>query len=201
MQPAFKPGTAVTPLALRCSDLDRYASRDPRIYKSIGLTSNDWITYCGEMIRLGTSMYLKRNHSHALIEITNIMDTWELVDIWRLKDPDLAKKYLVSHQLCKFSHLKSWERPVIFIIGTLQLWQTKWGDKNPENHIVGFLNEFICKSHSDILLLFLFLRVPVIKWSAVFFDKIHFYSLKSKHFVNRLCREFHLYQFFTEHST
>ena len=30
-----------------------------------------------------------------------------------------AKKYLVSHQLCKFSHLK--ERPVIFIIGTLQL--------------------------------------------------------------------------------
>ena len=25
-----------------------------------------------------------------------------------------AKKYLVSHQLCKFSHLKRWERPVIF---------------------------------------------------------------------------------------
>ncbi len=24
-----------------------------------------------------------------------------------------AKKYLVSHQLCKFSHLKRWERPVI----------------------------------------------------------------------------------------
>ena len=37
-----------------------------------------------------------------------------------------AKKYLVSHQLCKFSHLKRWERPLIFIIGTLQLWQTKW---------------------------------------------------------------------------
>ena len=36
-----------------------------------------------------------------------------------------AKKYLVSHQLCKFSHLKRWEKPVIFIIGTLQLWQTK----------------------------------------------------------------------------
>ena len=32
-----------------------------------------------------------------------------------------AKKYLVSHQLCKFSHLKRLERPVIFIIGTLQL--------------------------------------------------------------------------------
>ncbi len=36
-----------------------------------------------------------------------------------------AKKYLVSHQLCKFSHLKRWERPVIFIIGIPQLWETK----------------------------------------------------------------------------
>ncbi len=36
-----------------------------------------------------------------------------------------AKKYLVSHQLCKFSHLKRWERPVIFIIGLPQLWETK----------------------------------------------------------------------------
>ncbi len=36
-----------------------------------------------------------------------------------------AKKYLVSHQLCKFSHLKKWERPVIFIIGIPQLWETK----------------------------------------------------------------------------
>ncbi len=33
-----------------------------------------------------------------------------------------AKKYLVSHQLCKFSHLKRWKRPVIFIIGIPQLW-------------------------------------------------------------------------------
>ncbi len=36
-----------------------------------------------------------------------------------------AKKYLVSHQLCKFSHLKRWERPVIFIIDIPQLWETK----------------------------------------------------------------------------
>ncbi len=36
-----------------------------------------------------------------------------------------AKKYLVSHQLCKFSHLKRWERPVILIIGIPQLWETK----------------------------------------------------------------------------
>ncbi len=36
-----------------------------------------------------------------------------------------AKKYLVSHQLCKFSHLKRWERPVIFITGIPQLWETK----------------------------------------------------------------------------
>ena len=40
-----------------------------------------------------------------------------------------AKKYLVSHQLCKFSHLKWWARPVSFIIGTIQLWQTKWEKK------------------------------------------------------------------------
>ncbi len=35
-----------------------------------------------------------------------------------------AKKYLVSHQLYKFSHLKRWERPVIFIIGIPQLCKT-----------------------------------------------------------------------------
>ncbi len=32
-----------------------------------------------------------------------------------------AKKYLFRHQLCKFSHLKRCERPVIFIIGIPQL--------------------------------------------------------------------------------
>ncbi len=32
-----------------------------------------------------------------------------------------AKKYLVSHQLCKFSHLKRRDRPVIFIIGIPQV--------------------------------------------------------------------------------
>jgi hypothetical protein len=42
-----------------------------------------------------------------------------------------AKTYLVSHQLCKFSHLKRWERPVIVITGRLQLRPTKW-EKNPE---------------------------------------------------------------------
>ena len=31
------------------------------------------------------------------------------------------KKYLVSHQLCKVSHLKKMRGPVSFIIGTLQL--------------------------------------------------------------------------------
>ena len=55
-----------------------------------------------------------------------------------------AKKYLVSHQLCKFSHLKRWERPVIFIIGTLQLWLTKWEKKSRKSHYRIF-NEFICK--------------------------------------------------------
>ena len=55
-----------------------------------------------------------------------------------------AKKYLVSHQLCKFSRLKRWERPVIFIIGTCQLWQTKWEKKSRKSHCRIF-NEFICK--------------------------------------------------------
>ncbi len=27
-----------------------------------------------------------------------------------------AKKYLVSHQLCKFSHLKRWERLCMYVI-------------------------------------------------------------------------------------
>ena len=63
-----------------------------------------------------------------------------------------AKKYLVSHQLCKFSHLKRWERPVIFIIGALQLWRTKWGEKNPENHIVGFLTPSCTSSFTNYLL-------------------------------------------------
>ena len=53
-----------------------------------------------------------------------------------------GKKYLVSHQLCKFSHLKRWERTVIFIIGTLQLWQTKWEKKSRKSHC-RILNEFI----------------------------------------------------------
>ncbi len=55
-----------------------------------------------------------------------------------------AKKYLVSHQLCKFSHLKRWERPVIFIIGIPQLWETKWEKKSRKSHSRIF-KEFICK--------------------------------------------------------
>ena len=30
-------------------------------------------------------------HPHALKEITNIMDTLELVDLWRQKNPDLVR--------------------------------------------------------------------------------------------------------------
>ncbi len=55
-----------------------------------------------------------------------------------------AKKYLVSHQLCKFSHLKRWERPVIFIIGIPQLWETKYNKKSRKSHCRIF-KEFICK--------------------------------------------------------
>ena len=56
-----------------------------------------------------------------------------------------AKKYLVSHQLCKFSHLKIWERPVIFIIGTLQLWQIKLEKFFFRKSHCRIFNEFICK--------------------------------------------------------
>ena len=49
-----------------------------------------------------------------------------------------AKKDLVSHQLC-ISHLKRRERPVIIIIGTLQLWQTKWEKKSRKTHCRDFL--------------------------------------------------------------
>ncbi len=55
-----------------------------------------------------------------------------------------AKKYLVSHQLCKFSHLKRWERPVIFIIGIPQLWETNNNKKSRKSHCSIF-KEFICK--------------------------------------------------------
>ncbi len=50
-----------------------------------------------------------------------------------------AKKYLVSHQLCKFSHLKRWERPVIFHHRYTSTMRDKIRKKTPENHIVGFL--------------------------------------------------------------
>ena len=45
---------------------------------------------------LSTSMGRKGNnstnfHHRALKEITNIMDTLEIVDIWRLKNPDLVR--------------------------------------------------------------------------------------------------------------
>ena len=50
------------------------------------------------------------------------------------------KKNLVSHQLCKFAHLKRWERPVIFLIGTLQ----NEGKKSRKSHCRIFC-EFICK--------------------------------------------------------
>ena len=59
---------------------------------------------------LSTLMDRKGNHStnyhhYALKEITHIMETLEIVDIWRLKNPDLvrysgAKNDLVSQQLC-----------------------------------------------------------------------------------------------------
>ncbi len=52
-----------------------------------------------------------------------------------------AKKYLVSHQLCKFSHLKRWERSVIFII---RYTSTMRQNKKRKSHCRIF-KEFICK--------------------------------------------------------
>ena len=38
IQPGFEPGTVVTPLALRCSALDRCATQEPNSYFRIGIT-------------------------------------------------------------------------------------------------------------------------------------------------------------------
>ncbi len=46
---------------------------------------------------------------------------------------------LIQWGFFKFSHLQRMERSVIFIVGTPQLWETE-SKKNPENHIVWFLN-------------------------------------------------------------
>ena len=47
MQPGFEPGTAVTPLALRCSASDRCATREPIIM--ITLTLTWYIIHCLEL--------------------------------------------------------------------------------------------------------------------------------------------------------
>ena len=57
---------------------------------------------------LSTPMDSKGNHStnyhhHALKEITNIMDTLEIVDIWRLINPDLVR--YTWRRLNQASHL------------------------------------------------------------------------------------------------
>jgi hypothetical protein len=49
-----------------------------------------------------------------------------------------AKKYLVSHQLCKFSHLNMREACNFHHRYTSTM-TDKIRGKNPENHIVGFL--------------------------------------------------------------
>ena len=55
-----------------------------------------------------------------------------------------AKKYLVRHQLCKFSHLKRWERPVIFIIIIFNYDGPNEKNKSRKSHCRIF-NEFFCK--------------------------------------------------------
>jgi exonuclease III len=57
---------------------------------------------------LSSSMDRKENHTtnyhpQALKEITKIMDTLELVDIWRLKNPDLVR--YTWRRLNQTSHL------------------------------------------------------------------------------------------------
>ncbi len=50
-----------------------------------------------------------------------------------------AKKYLVSHQLCKFSHLKKMREACNLHHRYTSTMRDKIRKKNPENHIVGFL--------------------------------------------------------------
>uniref|UniRef100_A0A8C7N9Y4 C2H2-type domain-containing protein n=1 Tax=Oncorhynchus kisutch TaxID=8019 RepID=A0A8C7N9Y4_ONCKI len=69
---------------------------------------------------------LEKNAQYQMIKSLKVMGelgerNGPLLTNWYRARYSGAKKYLVSHQLCKFSHLKRLERPVIFIIGTLQL--------------------------------------------------------------------------------
>ena len=76
---------------------------DPHFFENIYTNllnlqaTDDLIIMVGDYNRvLSTSMDRKGNHSTnyhhlPLKEITNIMDTLEIVDIWRLKNPDLVR--------------------------------------------------------------------------------------------------------------
>lgn len=58
----------------------------------------------------------------------------------------VAKKYLISHQLCKFSYLKRSERPLIFISYTLTL-RDRMGEESRKLHCILF-NDVISKFFS-----------------------------------------------------
>ncbi len=100
-----------------------------------------------------------------------------------------AKKYLVSHQLCKFSHLKRWERPVIFIIGIPQLWETKLRTKFHLNTLLYTLcwqwqrSNVFCKSSQGFHTLLLVFwpippcRSPLEQWCFGTFNSLQRFSM------------------------
>ena len=99
----------------------------------------------GVHLRMSTQIHIAYNNSEKKVWLGWLQSsTNTYIFDWMQYTYSGAKKYLVSHKLCKFSHLKIWQRPVIFIIGTLQLWQTNWEKKSRKSHCRIF-NEFICK--------------------------------------------------------
>ena len=77
---------------------------DPHFLENIvtnllNLQGNKWSNKYGRRLEHSTSMERKDNHStnyhhRALKEITNIMETLEIVDIWRQKKPRPSEIYM-----------------------------------------------------------------------------------------------------------
>ncbi len=89
-------------------------------------TTDQWMYYL-YMFSLCLCRYCNMSFLDTLIHFMTVLSVKFLYifSLYMIQMYSGAKKYLVSHQLWKFSHLKRWERPVIFIIGIPQLWETK----------------------------------------------------------------------------
>lgn len=101
---------------------------------------------CVFLDSFNTAIYLEWSHSPSsglsALTVPPIIKTTAAFTFYMYSG---GGKYLASHQLCNFSHLKRRKRPVIFIIDMPQLWKTKQGwKKSRESHSLIF-KELICK--------------------------------------------------------